>query len=507
MFSSLYPIAFLLALGSLTGWYYFRDDEERSPLFRRVFFGALLVYGLCWLFASGNFSYKILVLLREVAILIFLPFLLSIFRKVTWAYVALLVVAIASLKRWYFPELRSTFPQAILTELVQVDESAELLLELREGHSLSEIQPILDRFKATATRAFTMAHPEATDLDDYFTLDVPSANAQLLHEVRKNLQNNEAVEWLEANEVVSVGPETATLARTTRQRLGFNDPGVSQLWGFEAMKVGDAAKILSTAKVQRPALIAILDTGVEANHEDLAANYVSTNTSYDTDRLGHGTHCAGIAAAVSNNGIGVASLSPNNEHVRITSIKVLNDSGFGSQKNIINGMLEAADRGADVLSMSLGGASNDSQQRAYQKAVEYVQRKGAIVVVAAGNSNRNARNYAPANTPGVIVVAAVDTLLNRASFSNSVEDLQWGIAAPGVAIYSTIPNNGYGLKSGTSMATPYVAGLVGVMKSLYPSLTSEEAHRMLNATGLSLKSGQQTGKLIQPAAALQLLLQ
>lgn len=503
MLSTLYPIAYLITLGALTGWFYFRDNEQKAPLFRKVFFGALLAYVLCWLFASGSFSYKFVVLLRELVLLAFLPFLLSMFRKVTWAYIAFLVVSIISLKKWYFPELGSTFPQEVLTENVQVDESAELLIEVREGHNIKEVQSILDRFKIAATPAFSMAHPEATDLDDYYALDVPSANAELLHEVREALQKNEAVEWLETNEKIFLGPEEATTPRTTRSRFGFNDPGVAQLWGFEEMKVDEVAKVLANAEPKKQALIAILDTGVDAGHEDLAANYISTKASYDIDRREHGTHCAGIAAAVSNNGVGIASFSPNNKHVRITSIKVLNDSGFGSQKSIINGMLEAADRGADVLSMSLGGPSSDRQQRAYQKAVEYANKKGAIVVVAAGNSNRNARNYAPANTPGVITVSAVDTLLNRASFSNTVEDLQWGVAAPGVAIYSAIPGSQYGLKSGTSMATPYVAGLVGILKSLNPSLTTEQVYNILNATGKELKTGKKTGKLIQAGEAVK----
>ena len=102
--------------------------------------------------------------------------------------------------------------------------------------------------------------------------------------------------------------------------------------------------------------------------------------------------------------------------------------------------------------------------------MEYAAKKGAIVVVAAGNSNMNAKDYAPANTPGVITVAALDTNLNRASFSNFVQDLDQGIAAPGVAIYSSIPGNKYAAFNGTSMATPYVAGLVGLMKSLQPDL-------------------------------------
>ena len=507
MFSNLYPVAYLITLGALTGWFYFRDNQVRAPLFRKVFFGALLVYALSWLFASGSLSYKLVVLLRELVLLAVLPFLLSMFRKITWAYAVVLTVVLIGMKMWYFPALSSTFPQAAMTEKVQVDEAAELLLEVREGHRISEIQPILDQFNITVSPAFTMQDPGTTDLDDYYALDLPSANAALLHEVQSTLEKNQAVEWLEANEIINLGPEDATTTRTTPNRFGFNDPGVAQLWAFEEMKVEELVPILKKSKPVKKALIAILDTGVDAGHEDLAANYLSSKSKYDIDRRGHGTHCAGIAAAVSNNGKGIASFSPTNQHVRITSIKVLSDNGFGSQRNIINGMLEAADLGADVLSMSLGGPSSDRQQKAYQKAVAYAAKKGAIVVVAAGNSNRNARNYAPANTPGVIAVAAIDTALNKASFSNTVEDLNWGVAAPGVGIYSAIPANQYGLKSGTSMATPYVAGLLGVMKSLKPNLTTEQAYRILNDSGKKLKSSNKTGRLIQPAEALRLMLE
>lgn len=258
-------------------------------------------------------------------------------------------------------------------------------------------------------------------------------------------------------------------------------------------------------KPQKRALIAILDTGVEGGHEDLVGNYQSTENRYDNDPIGHGTHCAGIAAAVSNNNIGIASLSPDNRFVQVTSIKVLNASGMGTQGKIIKGITQAADLGADVISLSLGGLSTKFRQKAYEKAVKYANKAGAIVVVAAGNSNANAKRYSPANTPGVISVAAVDTMLNRAHFSNTVQDLKMGVSAPGVKVYSTIPGNKYTYFNGTSMATPYVSGLIGVMKSIHPKLTTKQAYEILDKTGLKTNETAKTGKFIQPAAAIDLM--
>ena len=274
------------------------------------------------------------------------------------------------------------------------------------------------------------------------------------------------------------------------------------------MEIDKLYRFLSENNIQpkKQATIAILDTGVDAQHEDLKDNYHSTRDLYDRDVRGHGTHCAGIAAAVTNNGKGVASFSPNGDFVNITSIKVLMDSGMGTQQTIINGMIEAADNGAAVISMSLGGRSRSSAQKAYQKAVNYAAKKGAIVIAAAGNSNTNATLFCPANSAGIISVSAVDTLLNRASFSNYVSDLKMGVAAPGVSIYSTYPNDDYKVFNGTSMATPYVAGLVGLMKSIQPDLTTKEVYKILNETGKETKNTSETGKLIFPVEAVKRLL-
>jgi thermitase len=523
MFAQLYPIAFIISLASLTGWFYFRDNEVRSDLFRKIFFGSFAAFGVSWLMAAGDFSYKIPALGRELLILALVPVLLSMLRKVKWAYFLTLAGILVVLKFFYFEKLAATFPQPTgdLTESPKVenttltgldydlDPDGELLIEIKDLHQITEIQDVLNEFGLEATPAFTMKDTEATDLDDYFLINVPPQFEQDLAQVKNALNATGLVEWLEENEQIAISPIEATPMRPLpgiNKKYGINDPGLENLWGFEAMKVADLYEVLKNKKPVKKALIAILDTGVDANHEDLKANFTSTRSKYDTDKAGHGTHCAGIAAAVSNNNLGVASFSQNNDFVQITSVKVLSDGGFGTQQMIINGILEAADAGADVLSLSLGGPSNGLRQRAYEKAVNYANKKGAILVVAAGNSNRNAKEFSPANVPGVITVSAVDTLVNRASFSNFVQDLPMAVAAPGVKIYSTFPGSQYQTFNGTSMATPYVSGLVGLMRSLKPDLTTKQAFEILNKTGIETKSKAETGKLIQPGAAVKFLL-
>jgi thermitase len=189
--------------------------------------------------------------------------------------------------------------------------------------------------------------------------------------------------------------------------------------------------------------------------------------------------------------------------MEVTSIKVLSGIGIGDQRTTINGMIKAADLGADVISMSLGSFSSDAGQRAYGEAVKYANAKGAIVIAAAGNSNQNAKNYSPANAKGIITVSALGSDQRKATFSNTVDDLKFGIAAPGVKIMSTYPGQQYKLLDGTSMATPMVAGLVGLLKAFRPELTTQEVYQILYDSGKSIPDGKRTGKMIQAADALE----
>ena len=398
-------------------------------------------------------------------------------------------------------------PQQISHRVEATDQS--YLVELREGASVDELSAFAAANGLTIDRAFFPDAASETHLDNYYVVD----NARGDTDLQSALQALGSVVYTEPNETIqvepfiTVGDDSGSEAGT--QTLRINDPFTAEQWAMEVLNMDDYYHILEQQRPVKKAKVVILDTGVDAQHEDLDDNYFSIAANYDNDPHGHGTHCAGIAAGVTNNGLGIGSLAGSNDEspfVEVSSIKVLNAGGMGTQKTILAGIIEAVDAGADVISLSLGGRSNPSSQRAYNAAVAYAHRAGAIVVAAAGNSNRDAKDYAPANAEGMITVAAIDELLLRAPFSNRTENIDMAIAAPGVGIYSTIPGNQYKKYSGTSMACPFVAGLLGVMKSIDPSLDFQAAYRILQQTGRESSETRITGRIVQPAAALATLL-
>ncbi|MFD1424617.1 S8 family peptidase [Laceyella tengchongensis] len=209
------------------------------------------------------------------------------------------------------------------------------------------------------------------------------------------------------------------------------------------------------------AKIAIVDTGVQSNHPDLAGKVVGgwdfvDNDSTPQDGNGHGTHCAGIAAAVTNNSTGIAGTAPK---ASILAVRVLDNSGSGTWTAVANGITYAADQGADVISLSLGGTVGNS---GLQQAVNYAWNKGSVVVAAAGNAGTTAPHY-PAYYSNAIAVASTDQNDNKSSFSTYGSWVD--VAAPGSSIYATYPTSTYASLSGTSMATPHVAGVAGLLAS------------------------------------------
>ncbi|KFH40951.1 Cuticle-degrading protease-like protein [Hapsidospora chrysogenum ATCC 11550] len=205
----------------------------------------------------------------------------------------------------------------------------------------------------------------------------------------------------------------------------------------------------------------ILDTGIDAGHSDFGgratfvANFADNN---DGDGNGHGTHCAGT---VGGNTYGVA------KKTKLYGVKVLNDSGSGSYSGIISGLdfvaQDAASRSCPngvFANMSLGGGYSAALNQAAAALVS----RGIFLAVAAGNDNSNAANYSPASETSACTVGASDQSDRRSSFSNygSVVD----IFAPGSNIRSTLPGGGSGTKSGTSMASPHIAGLGAYLASL-----------------------------------------
>ncbi len=390
----------------------------------------------------------------------------------------------------------------------EFNKSAEFLVDLKNKDDANKLFELLSNYDAIIDPAFPQVQDiEITELDDFYTVDVEDKSP--LTKILDKIKNSGLVDWVEYNDTYRLSPiEQAEASVTENSNFtlnSLNDPFVSKLWGLGLMDIDKLSGELDKREPKRKAKIYILDTGVDASHEDLDDNYVSLSEKYDKDTGLHGTHCAGIAGSVSNNKKGVASFNLNGSYTSITSITVL-PGGFGTKESIIDGIILAADNGADVISMSLGGPTSDKRQRAYEQAIKYANKKGAIIVVAAGNSNENALKHVPASCKGVITVSAVDKQLNKASFSNTVEDIELKVAAPGVNIFSTTPNDEYKSLNGTSMATPYVSGLIGLMKSFKPKLTTVEAYKILNSTGIKTKDTQKTGKFIQPYVALSKIL-
>ncbi|RAS72747.1 S8 family peptidase [Priestia endophytica] len=205
--------------------------------------------------------------------------------------------------------------------------------------------------------------------------------------------------------------------------------------------------------------IAIVDTGVQANHPDLVNkllpgyNFVNGNSNV-TDVNGHGTHVAGIAAASINNNLGIAGIAP---AARILPVKALADNGSGISTNIANGIVYAANQGAQVINLSLGTTQDSLTIR---NAIDYAVNRGFVVVAAAGNNGANLLTY-PAVYQNVLSVASTDENDQRSSFSNYGTWVD--VAAPGSNILSTYPNSYYSYLSGTSMACPHVAGLAALL--------------------------------------------
>ena len=214
--------------------------------------------------------------------------------------------------------------------------------------------------------------------------------------------------------------------------------------------------------------VAVVDTGIDYNHEDLAANYVPlgydwvNDDAYPMDDNGHGTHCAGIIAATINNSIGIAGLA----RVRIMAEKALDQYGEGYADWLANAIIHATDQGANIISMSWG---DYSQSELIHEAIQYAYNAGVLLVAAAGNENTDLKLY-PAAYDEVIAVTATNMYDERPGWSNFGDWVE--LAAPGVSIYSTVPG-GYDHASGTSMAAPHVAGVAALAWSQFQNVTRD----------------------------------
>lgn len=385
----------------------------------------------------------------------------------------------------------------LIYQNTKADQSGEVLIAFKKPMSLEEAQ-ILTKDIAVDIEPLlsSVRSKESTELDDVFVLNINELTDDFV--AFRQLSALPEVDWVEWNEVLTLDKPISSSKTTTSS---FNDPQATFQWSLNSFDIDKMQSQTRQLKPQKKAVIAILDTGVDAKHEDLTGIIVSKYRT-STDKNGHGTHCAGLAAAIANNGVGIASMNEKGNFLSILPIAVLSPGGRGTQATILRGIMQAADEGVDVISLSLGGPSLDSRQEAYTDAVAYANANGAVVVVAAGNNNRDAKNYTPANVDGVITVTALNDKLQKAYFSNYVSNLKQVLAAPGEAIHSTYPGNSYKSLNGTSMATPFVAGAAGMLKALQPDLTPKQVYHILNETANSHADQHKIGRIINPMAAL-----
>lgn len=267
------------------------------------------------------------------------------------------------------------------------------------------------------------------------------------------------------------------------------DPQAASQWALAKIQLPDAWAVHSG---DANLVVAVIDSGVQLDHPDLAStiwtNSAETENGVDddgnglvddvhgynfngnnanvSDDFGHGTHVAGIVAAIRNNGVGVAGTA----NVRIMPLKVLDHTGGGaSDSMVVNAVNYAVAHGAKVINLSIGGSAfNQAEQDAIADAIN----AGVVVVAAAGNDGINAVEF-PANYSGVLAVSATDQNDQLASFSNFGDSI--ALAAPGSQILSTVPGSTYENMNGTSMATPYVSGVVALVRSANPAMSAQAA--------------------------------
>jgi thermitase len=282
-----------------------------------------------------------------------------------------------------------------------------------------------------------------------------------------------------------------------------NDPLFGQLYGLnntgqtggtpdadiDAPEGWDAAGLGSFPSTGG-AKVGIVDTGIQASHEDLVGKVANCAKSQGAlpilsgsiqvgscaDDNGHGTHVAGTITANANNGKGVAGVAFNSP---LAICKALGGPlGMGSTADVANCITWVHDQGAKVISMSLGGGASTTLQQAVNYAWQNGGANGSVLVAAAGNDGDATLEY-PAAYPNVVSVAATDNRDQRASFSNANSDVE--VAAPGVDVLSTYDDGGYTTLSGTSMATPHASGTTAIIWDKYPNATAATIVAKLDA--------------------------
>jgi subtilisin family serine protease len=284
--------------------------------------------------------------------------------------------------------------------------------------------------------------------------------------LQQNMSRFHEVEWVEPNALLPPA-------------MVPNDPEYPQSWHLPAIAAPDAWDLTTGT----PAIVvAILDSGVDPGHPDLAAKLVPGHNFYDgnadtSDVFGHGTKVAGAAAAATGNGLGVASIG---WQTSIMPIRVTGTDGWASAWAIAQGLTHAVDHGARVMNLSFGGLGGSST---VVNAAEYVAANGGVVVVSSGNCG-----CVEAIPPSEALLTVGATDQNDALISGSSRGDHVDLTAPGAAIPTTVRGGGYSSGTGTSYSAPVVSGLIALMLAADSALTAPEVEDLLASTALDLGS-------------------
>jgi thermitase len=287
-------------------------------------------------------------------------------------------------------------------------------------------------------------------------LDLPYRASELA--LAKSFESRSEVEFAELDQILPL------------QQILPNDPLFDNPNSWSLIKI-NAPEGWAIETGSSNIIIAILDTGVEVSHPELASKIVPgwniyNNNADTTDIYGHGTAVAGTAAASSNNSVGVASVAWG---CRIMPIRISDNSGYGSYSNIASGLTWAADHGARVANISY----DVSGSRTVSTAAKYFQGKAGVVASAAGNQGLACSS---GDDPYILTVGATDSSDNLFSWSNMGNNLD--LVAPGT-VYTTVLGGLYGVGGGTSFASPIVAGAAALVLSVNPNLTPGQVQNLL----------------------------
>jgi thermitase len=374
-------------------------------------------------------------------------------------------LVVALLLLWLSPNARG------VTADPEVDEDSggapyaagELLVTYEPGASEQDVDEVVEESDARvkeehpAPDAQLLSFPEAQDES------TEAAREKELREAEEILERDPDVKYVDYNYLLLPAFEPNDPLFTPIEQWNLYEIDAPAAWNTEK---GSGAKV------------AVVDSGIAANHPDLESKIAAQKDLVDNDNtaednVGHGTHVAGTVAAATNNGEGVAAVCPSCKLLMAKS----GDVEGSSVSDVVGGIYWSVENRAKVINLSLGSYGHTF---ALENAVDYAWQRGVVVVAAAGNDNTDRPSY-PAAYDRVISVSATTQTDRKASFSNYGTTID--VAAPGVDILSTVPG-GYGLSDGTSMASPHVAGLAGLLAA--QGRTAPEIRSRIEKTAVDL---------------------